>query len=135
MTTVFDDTNVFLRHLLGDHVDHSPRATAFFVDVASGKLSATTAASAIMEVVFVLERTHKVPRAEIASAISQLVTIEHIRFADKAAIVEALDSYSGMNVPFVDALHVALSRAGGITRIASFDRHFDRFPGIERVEP
>ncbi|MCE2528565.1 MAG: type II toxin-antitoxin system VapC family toxin [Acidimicrobiia bacterium] len=32
-----------------------------------------------------------------------------------------------------DALHVAVMRAAGITRILSFDRGFDRCAGIERI--
>jgi predicted nucleic acid-binding protein len=32
-----------------------------------------------------------------------------------------------------DALHVAVMRAHGVSRILSFDAGFDRFPGIERL--
>ena len=33
-----------------------------------------------------------------------------------------------------DALHVAVMRRQGIERILTFDRDFDRVPGIDRVE-
>lgn len=33
-----------------------------------------------------------------------------------------------------DALHVAVMRSAGITRILSYDRGFDAVPGIERLE-
>ncbi len=32
-----------------------------------------------------------------------------------------------------DAVHVAVMRSHGITRIMSFDTAFDRFPGLERI--
>ena len=34
-----------------------------------------------------------------------------------------------------DAIHAAIIRNHGIEFIASFDRHFDRIPGIIRLEP
>lgn len=88
-----------------------------------------------MEVVFVLERTYSVPRAEISVVASEFVAMEHLEFDDKAAVLSALDAFARLNVPFVDALHVALSRAMGVSRIASYDRRFDRFDEIERIEP
>ena len=33
-----------------------------------------------------------------------------------------------------DALHAAVMRSAGITRILSYDRGFDAIPGIERIE-
>lgn len=32
-----------------------------------------------------------------------------------------------------DALHLAVMRSHGVTRILSFDSGFDRYPGVERV--
>jgi predicted nucleic acid-binding protein len=34
-----------------------------------------------------------------------------------------------------DAIHVAVMQRHGIERIATFDRAFDRIPGIERIAP
>jgi len=34
-----------------------------------------------------------------------------------------------------DAIHVAVMQTAGLTRIITADRHFERVPGIERVDP
>ena len=43
-------------------------------------------------------------------------------------LIAAVDGISAR-----DALHVAVMRKAGIDRILSFDRGFDRLPGIERL--
>jgi predicted nucleic acid-binding protein len=43
-----------------------------------------------------------------------------------------LDSVQGISAR--DALHVAVMRSAGITRIFSYDAGFDSVPGIERLE-
>lgn len=45
---------------------------------------------------------------------------------------EILQSVPGISAR--DALHVAVMRSAGITRILSYDRGFDAVPGIERLE-
>ena len=45
---------------------------------------------------------------------------------------EILQSVPGISAR--DALHVAVMRSAGITRILSYDRGFDAVPDIERVE-
>lgn len=131
----FVDSNVFVRHLMGDNPEQAARATAFFLRISSGALRATTAGSAIMEVVYVLERSYGIPRSDIGQALSQLVALDHLHLPDKAVVLEALDRFVRLNVPYVDALHAAIARTSGSTKIMSFDRHFDRFPEIERIEP
>lgn len=44
------------------------------------------------------------------------------------SIIEAIDGISAR-----DALHTAVMEAAGVTRIMSFDKGFDRCPGIERL--
>src|SRR5215218_2834601 len=49
------DTNVLLRHILGDHPGHSPRAKAFVTRLERGELVATLADTVVFKTVFVLE--------------------------------------------------------------------------------
>ena len=64
-TLPFLDANMILRHLLQDLPDQSPRATALIDRIEAGDLIVRTAEAVIFEVVFTLERTYKVPRADI----------------------------------------------------------------------
>ena len=47
----------------------------------------------------------------------------------------ALDLFVDLNIPYLDAYHAVAMDDLGCTQILSFDRDFDRIPGIERVEP
>jgi predicted nucleic acid-binding protein len=43
--------------------------------------------------------------------------------------------YAELNISFVDAYHAALMKRLGLTDIVTFDRQFDRVPGVSRLEP
>jgi predicted nucleic acid-binding protein len=53
----------------------------------------------------------------------------------KRAILQALDLYASTALDFVDALNVAYLQDLRLTTIVSFDRDFDRIPGLQRREP
>jgi predicted nucleic acid-binding protein len=53
----------------------------------------------------------------------------------KRMYLRALDLYVAMNIDFVDALSVAQTERAKVTTILSFDRDFDRVPGITRQGP
>ncbi len=44
-------------------------------------------------------------------------------------------SPSTSRFPYIDVYHAVAMNNLGCTQILSFDRHSDRIPGVERVEP
>lgn len=54
------------------------------------------------------------------------VELPHVRSARE--LIETVDGISAR-----DALHVAIMHKGGISKLLSFDRGFDRCPGIVRI--
>lgn len=58
----FLDTNVFLRHLVQDHDDHSPRATLYFDRIEHGGLRVETTMAVVFEIVFTFQSLCKHPR-------------------------------------------------------------------------
>lgn len=135
MTLPFLDSNILLRHLLGDHPDHSPRATAYMRRIARGELSAPIADSVIVEVVFTLERGYKRSKADVRAAVLPLMELPGLLLPDKARMRQVFDLYMNLNISFVDAYHAALMRERGLGEILSFDSHFNRVPGLKRTEP
>jgi predicted nucleic acid-binding protein len=70
----------------------------------------------------------------IRGAMLPLLALENMALTDRRLIGRAFDLYVTTRLSFADAYHAALAeRTGG--EIVSFDRGFDRIPGIKRIEP
>ena len=135
MAEVFIDANVFIRHLAQDHAAHSPKATAFFARIERGELRARTADTVVFESVFTLERHYRETKAVIRDALLPLIELPGILLPGKQRLRRAFELYADRNMSFGDACHIALMEQLGIEAIATFDKGFDRVPGIRRVEP
>ena len=135
MARVFIDTNVFIRHLAQDHIDFSPKASAFFARIERGELTAQTAETVVFEAVFTLQKQYQASKQEIRDGLVPLIELPGISLQRKAQLKRAFDLYVDARMSFGDAYHVALMEQFGIEEIATFDRDFDRVPGIRRVEP
>ncbi|MDO8673537.1 MAG: PIN domain-containing protein [Dehalococcoidia bacterium] len=135
MPPAFLDTNIILRHVLGDHPDHSPRATAYLARVEQGEIEVYTSDTVIFEVVFTLQRQYQQPRAEIRQAILPLIELPGIILPGKRRYRQVFDLYVELNLSFADTYHAVLMRHLNIDEIVTFDRGFDRIPGVKRCEP
>lgn len=135
MTLAFLDTNVILRHLLGDHPDHSPRATAFLQRIEQGETQVRTADTVVLEVVFTLERQYRRPKVEIRDVLLPLIDLPGIVLPGKRRLHQTFDLYVDLNISFADAYHAVLMEHFNLDQIISFDRELDRVVGIQRVEP
>ena len=129
------DTNVVLRHLLGDHSDHSPRATRFLARVARGDVTVTISDTTIVEAVFSLERVYKRPKGRIRDGLLDLINDPNVKLAGKARWRRILNRYVDENLEFGDAQQLDFMVQSGISQIITFDRGFGRIPGITRIEP
>jgi predicted nucleic acid-binding protein len=130
------DTNVLLRHILGDHPDHSPRAKAFVTRLERGELVATLADTVVFETVFVLESFNKLPRAVIRDGVLPIVLLPGIVLAGKQIYRRVFDWYvDHRRLTFADCYHAALVERQGLPAIISFDQDYDRLPEVRRIEP
>lgn len=135
MSIKFIDTNIFLRHLLGDQSMQSPRATEFFRTIEDRLQKARTTDTVVFEVVFTLERYYKHPKARILDTLLPLLELPGILLPGKKRLRKVFDLYVELNLPFADAYHAVLMKHLRLSEIVSFDKDFDRIPGIRRVEP
>jgi predicted nucleic acid-binding protein len=135
MSEPFLDTNIFLRHLLGDDSAQSPRATAYIQAIEQGRGKAHISDIVIFEVVFTLERGYRRSKAEIQSAVLPLIELPGIVLAGKRKFREVFRLYVEQNISFADAYHVVLMQSLHLRQIVSFDRDFNRIATVERVEP
>ncbi len=135
MSAPFLDTNIFLRHLLNDHEDHSPRSTAYLERVERGEFRVQTADTVVFEVVFTLQSFYRQPKEMIRDLVLPLIELPGIELPGKPLFRRAFSYYVDQNLPFADAYHVALIERAGIEEVVSFDRHFDRVATVQRIEP
>jgi uncharacterized protein len=132
----FLETNVFVRHLTGDEPNHSPRATAFFDRIQRGELMVRTADTVVFETVFTLQSYYRVPRNAIRDGLLPVLELPGIVLPGKQRYREMFDLYlAHPSISFADCYHAVLAKQLGLTAIVSFDRDFDRLPGVTRIEP
>ena len=129
------DTNVLLRHLLGDHPDQSPRATAYITQIERGDRKVRTVETVVFETVFVLERAFRRPRAQIRDGVLTVIELPGVVLPGKRHLRRAFALYVDRNIPFADAYHAAVAMDGDPAQVVSFDHHFDRIIGLRRLEP
>ena len=134
-TLPFLETNIFLRHLRGDHLDFSPRATALLRCIEEGTFKARISDTVIFETVFTLERFYKQSKEAIREAFLPLIELPGIVLPGKRRFRKVFTCYSEQNIACADAYHPALMESLGLTHIVSFDRDFDRIPTVTRVIP
>lgn len=135
MATPFLDTNVILRHVLGDHPQHSPRATAYLERVERGEIQVHLADTVVFEVVFTLQRQYHHPKTRIRDAILPLIELPGIVLPGKRRFRRVFALYVGLNLSFADAYHAVVMQQSKLDQIVSFDQGFDRVAGIKRLEP
>ena len=131
----FLDTNILLRHLRQDHPDYSPRATALLDRVERGDLRVRLAATVVFETVYTLHGLYKQPKAAIRDALLPLLELPGMILPGKRRFHQVFTYYVDLNISFADAYHAVLMEELKLTTIISFDRDFNRVPGIQRIEP
>ena len=130
----FLDTNILLRHLLQDHKEHSPKATEYLLKVQNKEIQATTSDTVIFEAVFTLQRLYKRSKESIKEALLPLLDLPSIRLSGKQKYRRVFDLYVDLNISFADAYHIVFMEKKKLTRVASFDKDFDRAKKVSKIK-
>jgi predicted nucleic acid-binding protein len=133
----FVDADVIVRLITGDDPVKQAAARTFFDRVEAGELVVDTPVTTIADVAYVLAspKLYALPRAEVSAALGALVRLPAFRVANRRAVLRALDLFGAARLDFGDAFIVASMEQAGAASVVSYDRDFDRVPGIAREEP
>jgi predicted nucleic acid-binding protein len=132
----FLDTNVILRHVLADHFDQSPRATALVRQIERGDLTVRISDTVVFEAVFTLEKVYRVPRPAIRDALQPILALPGVLLPGKTAYRRVFELYvERAGLSFADCYHAVLVQRREPAEIISFDQKIGRVPGITRREP
>ena len=129
------DANIILRYLTNEPEEQAERTARLFEATARGEADLLVEEVVLAEVVWTLTSYYRMPRGDIASALLELLAEENIRAVDKESLRLALVIFSERNLDFADALLAAKALLSGDPVVYSFDRDFDRIPGVIRREP
>jgi predicted nucleic acid-binding protein len=135
MTLSFLDTNIFLRHLLQDDPNHSPRSSAFLKCIEAVEAKVRTSDTVIFETVFTLQKGYRQPKQAISDALLPLIELPGIMLPSKRRYRKVFSLYVDENLPFADAYHAVLMEQLNLTEIVTFDTDFDKIKGISRIKP
>lgn len=126
------DSNIPMYLVGGDHPNRARAQAALLAIAAEGERLATDA-EVLQEILhrYVLtERAHLVDEA-LATILDLTVVVYPLEREDVTLAAEIARGTRRLSAR--DAIHVAVMRRRGITRILSFDRGFDAVEGIERI--
>jgi predicted nucleic acid-binding protein len=134
MKTLLLDANVLLRFLRDDDPVQAPAARRLLTEARDGKVRVRLTTITLAEVFYALRASYKMPRAECARLLAQVVRTGVCHVESEALMLATLARVETANVDFGDAYLAAeavLSGAG----VASFDTDFARFPEVRWYRP
>ena len=122
------DTNVLVRLVTRDDAKQVAVAEAF---VARG---AWVPHLVLAEATWVLASVYDRRPDEIATAVEMLLNHQHLTLQDSEAVAEAVISFRRRpGVGFSDCLVLEVARKAGHLPLGTFDRHFSKLAGVERL--
>ena len=131
MTAV--DTNVLLRYLVRDDPQQAEAARTL-LESFTPEEPAFICREVVIETVWVLERSYRLSRAEIADLIEQLIHTDRLVFEDTDDIARVALRYRQGGADFADLMILAAAERVGATPLYTFDQTLARVDGAVLVE-
>ena len=128
------DANVLVRFLVQDEPRQGPAATALLEKAERGDVVLHLDGLVIAEVVYVLIGRYGRSRTEVMNVLLGVIQNAGMETFEEDVVTDALRRFGALNVDFADAWLAAKSAHYG-RAVASFERDFDKFKDIKRVEP
>lgn len=128
------DTHVLLRFLVEDAVtpEHTLAAKIAIEDAISQSEPLFIPITVLSEVVWLLLRTVKLSKAQVAETLDTLVASGEIVLDQRGAVQRALMRWRNGTADYTDYLSYELAINAGSREILSFDKHLLRTPGVRR---
>jgi predicted nucleic-acid-binding protein len=131
---LFLDANIIIRFLVRDDERKAEHVKELFLLLEAGKISAETDMIVIAEIVWVLSSFYKLDRETIAEYISLFLATKYLVVKEKPLVQKAIELYKKVNVDFIDCF-VAVTANKRKAVVCSYDKDFNKFEGVERIEP
>lgn len=129
------DTNILLRYFTNDDEKKAQKVLKLLKEIRDKGKIALISPIVVFEVIFTLESFYKVDRREIQESLLPILSLRNLKLDNKEIYIYAIDIYTSKNISFADAFNVAFALEKNIKEIYSYDKDFDKFKGIKRIEP
>jgi predicted nucleic-acid-binding protein len=120
-----------VRFLIRDDEAQALRAARLIA--AGGQGGSFVSVAALVETVWILERTYGFERPAIVTTLEKLLSTDEFVLEGVAHVRSALVAYAASSADFADALIGEVNRAAGCSSTATFDRKAARLDGFSRV--
>lgn len=132
----FLDTNIILRHVLSDHPDLSPKATAVIRRIEHGELTVRLTDTVVFEAVFTLEKFYRVPRPQTRQALEPIIALAAVILPDKEKYGTVFELFVERRaLSFADCFHIVTAQRLGLAAFITLDRAVGRAVGSMWVDP
>jgi predicted nucleic-acid-binding protein len=125
------DTNILVRYFAQDDPVQSHKATVVMEQRLTEQSPGFVSIVALAETVWVLERSYRLRKQEIAIVIERILGADALLVEHEAEVATALTALWEGRCSFVDALVGAINAQAGCSRTLTFDRKALRLPGFE----
>ena len=124
------DTNILVRFLVEDDLSQTERAQAVLRRAVESDDPCYVTDIVLCELVWVLERSYKIKRADIGMTLSHLIRARHLAFSSVDRLARALDSYAAGRGDFADYLIRETAKEAGCDAVVTFDGDLLKEPGF-----
>jgi len=123
---VIVDANVVLRFLRRDHAQFSEQARELFEKAQRKEVTLTFDVITLAEIFYAFRASYRLSRKSTAEILLQFVRTGICQIDRFEEVLESLEWVRDKNVDFGDAWLAVLWRSSSETRLATFDKEFDR---------
>jgi len=119
------DTNIFVRHFLGDIPQQAQKAKEVFNSVEKKEKTGLVSILVINELIWILEKYYNLKRKVFLPKILKLLVFENLKIleAKKDILIEVLEKMQKQKFDFTD---LYLNQVANGREIVSFDKDFEK---------
>jgi predicted nucleic acid-binding protein len=128
------DTNVLARFFTGEPRDMAVKARRLVERADNGEIILVVLPVIVAELIYALESFYEMERKSVAVILLAFIQARGIEAAEPARVADALRRCRDVNSHFADA-YLAAAAIEMESPVASFDRNFDKFKDVQRIEP
>lgn len=125
------DTNILIRYLAQDDPVQSSKAREIIEDWLTEEEPGFVSVVAMLETVWVLDRSYGLAPHEIAATVERILQTEVLLVENEQEVFTAMVALKQGRGSFADALIAELGTRAGCVRTLTFDHKALRLPGFE----